>query len=308
MESGLLYASTMQPLPRVTSVKVDWSASRANVLVLNRGKPLEQRPIVNYIPVNVSIDLYSSDNSLEQMLALVNTTGIATNITDTNAATAAYGIRSMQLLYAPTNSANYNGELDIKSGVLTSYSIQGSVSSPVRESIQMQFLDMSGNVNSTLRDSNTYLAQPVIPAGISLTGIQFSGYGITGANVQSFSLGINFTRTQVFQLGTRFPVTRPLTDVSASLQVQGYFEGVNNTVTGLSQYYCGFPTYGTVALVLSPSCGTSSPRTITITNPYIESYSVDGQVGNFSTFSMAFSMPLGPNPLDTGDGSVLTFT
>lgn len=308
MESGVLYSSSMAPVNGVTNVKVDWSASRTNVTVLNRGKPLEQRVIVNYIPVNVSMDLFKRDNSLEQILALINPTGVAMNITDTNAATATFGIRSMQLYYAPTNSANFDALLDIKSGVLTSYSLQGAINSPVRESISMQFLDMSGSINTTLRTSNTYAAAPVIPAGISLTGIQFSGYGLTGVNVQSFSLGINFTRTTVFQLGTRFPVSRPLTDVTATLQVQGFFEGVNNSVTGLSQYFCGSPTYGPVSLVLTPSCSTASPSSINITNPYIESQSWDGQVGNFSTFSISLSMPLGPNPLETGDGSTLTLS
>lgn len=308
MESGVLYQSVMQPVNRVTDVKIDYSVPRANISVLNRGKPLEQRPVINYTPVNVSIDMYKSDNSLEQMLGLVNTTGIAMLITDTDPLTATYGIRSMQVYYAPTTSANYNSLLDIKSGVLMSYSLQGSVSEAMKQSVSLQFLDMSGSVNTTARDTTTYAAAVVKPENISLTGIQFTGYGITGITVQSFSLGVQFSRTSVMKMGSAFPSSRPLTDVSATLQVRGFLEGFNNSITGLSTYSCGNPTYTTIALVMTPACASSSPTTVTIRNPYLESFSVAGQVGNFTTVSMSFSMPLGPNPLEVSDGSTLTIT
>lgn len=308
MESGVLYASTMQSVNRVTDVKIDYSIPRTNVNVLNRGKPLEQRPVINYIPVNVSLDMYKSDNSLEQMLGLVNTTGVAMLITDTNPLTATYGIRSMQVYYAPTSSSNYNSLLDIKSGVLTSYSLQGSISEPMRQSVALQFLDMSGSVNTNLRDTTTYASAVVKPENMALNNIQFAGYGITGITIQSFSLGIQFTRTSVMQMGSRFPQSRPLTDVNATLQVQGFVEGFNNTMTGLSVYNCGTPTYGSVTLVMTPACAVTSPTTITIGNPYLESVSIAGQVGNFTTISMSFSMPLGPNPLEVSDGSTLTIT
>lgn len=308
MESGLLYASSMQNVNRVTNVKIDYSIPRTNINVLNRGKPLELRPVINYTPVNVSIDMFKSDNSLEQMLGLVNTTGVASLISDTNPATATYGIRSMQVYFAPTNSANYNSLLDIKSGVLTNYSLQGSISEAMRQSVSFQFLDMSGSINTTLRDTTNYSSSIIKPENISLTGIQFTGYGITGVTIQSFSLGIAFSRASVMQLGQRFPASRPLTDVTASFQVQGFIEGLNNSVTGLSQYNCGAPTYGTVQLVLTPACTSTSPTTITINNPYLDGVSIDGQVGNFSTISMSFSIPLGPNPNETTDGSTLTIT
>lgn len=306
MESGLLYASSMQLVNRVTNVKIDYNIPRTNVNVLNRGKPLEARPVINYIPVNVSLDMYKSDNSLEQMLGLVNPIGIGALITDTNSLTATYGIRSMQVYYAPTQSANYNGLLDIKSGVLTSYSLQGSISEPVRQSVALQFLDMSGSVNTTARDSTNYQAAPIKPENITLANIQITGYGFSGATIQSFSLGVSFSRTQVMKMGQRFPDSRPLTDISASLQIQGFFEGVNNSLTGLNQFNFGSPTFGVVQLTLIPSTPNASPTVITLTNPYLDSFNVDGQVGNFSTFSASYSLPLGPNPLETGDGSVLT--
>ncbi len=314
IESGLLGASTMQPVQRITAVKIGDNVPRANVMVLNRGKPLEQRPVINYIPVDGSFDFIKSDTMIEQSLGLVGPIGIGALITAATASTATYGIRSMQVYYAPTSSANYNGVYDLKSGVLTSYSLQGGVSDAVRGNFSLQFLDMSGSINTTARVSTNYVAGLIKPENQSLTGfsntthLTMTGFGITGAVPQSFSFNVGFSRASVHQLAQRFPIDRPLTDIGASLQIQGYFEGLNNTVTGLSYLNCGNPTFGTIALTMSPSCSTASPSTITMVNPYLDSFSVDSQVGGFSTFSASFSLPLGPNPLENTDGSTVTIT
>ena len=176
----------------------------------------------------------------------------------------------------------------------------------MRQSVSLQFLDMSGSVNTNPRSTAQPLSAVIKPENIALTGIVFSGYGITGVTVQSFSLGIQFSRTSVMQMGSSLPQSRPLTDVMATFQVQGYIEGLNNSMTGLSQYNCGTPTYGTISLVLTPACAVTSPTTIKIGNPYLDSVSMSAQVGNFTTISMGFSIPLGPNPLETFDGSTLT--
>jgi hypothetical protein len=99
-----------------------------------------------------------------------------------------------------------------------------------------------------------------------------------------------------------------MTEATATLQVQGYFEGVNNSMTGLSQYSCGDPTYGNVYLTLLSSCSSAGPTTYTMANPYLDSQSLDGQVGGFSTCSFSFSLPLPINASDTGDGSFLSIT
>lgn len=305
LESGLLNSSVMQNMNRVTNVRIGYNIPRANVTVLNRGKPLEQRPVINYIPVDATIDFYKSDNSIEQMLGLVNPTGIAKAITDTSPATATYGIRSAQVYYAPTTSTNYNGLIDLKSGVLNTYTLQGSINEPMKGTIGLQFLDMSGSVNTTARDTSNYVAGIVKPENVSLTGIQFTGLGLTGVNIQSFSLSVSFSRTSVMQLGSKYPIQRPLTDVQGTLQVQGFIEGLNNSLTGLSPLCAGLPIYGVVGLTMSPSCSTASPSSIIAANPYLDNYDISAQAGNFSTISLSFSFPLGPNPNETGDGSTL---
>lgn len=314
LESGLLYSSTMQPVQRVTNVRTSYSIPRANVMVLNRGKPLEQRPVINYAPVDVSVDFIKSDSMVEQSLGLVNSSNVTTNLTDARGVAPTYAIRSMQVYFAPTNSASYNGLLDIRSGVLTSYSLQGGVSEPIHGNFVLQCFDMSGSINTTSRDTANYTAGLIKPENQSLTGftstagLSLTGFGLTGVTVQSFSFSLGVSRASVQQLGQRFPIDRPLTDVNASFQCQGFFEGINNSFTGLSMFQCGYPAYGTIALTMSPSCASTSPSTITMTNPYPDGLNVDGQVGGFSTFSISLSLPLGPNPLEVTDGSVVTIT
>lgn len=313
LESGLLYSSTMQAVQRVTNAKIDYNVPRANVTVLNRGKPLHERPVINYTPVDASFDFLKSDTMIEQSLGLINPTGVVALITDTRGATATYGIRSMQVYYAPTTSTNYNGLYDLKSGVLTSYTLQGGVTEPIRGSFSLQFVDMSGSVNVTSRVSTNYSPSPILPAGQSLTGfaststLSLTGLGLTGTTIQSFSFNLGLNHASIMQLGQKFPIERPLTDVNASLQCQGYFEGINNSFTGLTMLDCGGPA-GAVGLTMTPSCGTNSPSSILMRGCYLDSFSSDAQVGNFTTFAASFSMPIGPNPLETGDGSVLIMT
>lgn len=308
LESGALYSSTMQLVPRATNVRQGFSIPRANVMVLNRGKPLENRPVINYVPVEATVDFYETDNSIRTMLGLVNPTGVCAQITDTRSQTATYGVRSLKVLYAPTNSSNYNGELSLVSGVLSSYSLQGSVGSPVQGSFGMQFLDMIGRTNTSARDTSNISPNLVKPENISLTGIQFTGCGLTGITIQSFSFGLGLGRTSVTNIGSKYPTERPLTDVSATLSVQGFFDGINNSLTGLSQFDCGAPSAGTIGLTLAPSCGGGSPTVITMRNPYLNAWNTEGQAGGFSTFSLSLDLPIGPNPLETGDGSVLIFS
>jgi hypothetical protein len=302
----------MTPLQMVTSVTVNPSIPRANVTVLNRGKPLEQRPVVNYSPVEATVEFIKNGTSIESCLGLLNGSNVTTNLVDTKPATAVYGVRSMQVAFAPTSSAAYNGLLDIKSGVLTSYGLQGGVSEPIKGSFSMQCLDMSGSYFNATRDTTNYAAAIIRPQDQLLTGlysaseISLTGFGLTGITVQSFSFNLGFGRSAVMQLGQKYPIERPLTDVNASLQCQGFFEGINNSMTGLIMYDCGAPAYGVVGLTMTPSCSNGSSTTVTMKNPYFDGMSINGQAGGFSTFSISFSLPIGPNPAETTDGSVVT--
>lgn len=311
IQSGAIGSSSMVPLQMINGVAINPSIPRANIGTVGRGKPLELRPVINYSPVEVSVEFTRNGSSIEEILGLRGTT-VLSNITDTRGTAGTYAVRNLQVAFAPTNSSNYNSFYDIKSGVLTSYSLQGGVSEPVRGNFSMQFLDMSGGYYGSTRDSTSYAANVVKPENQILTGLSsattlaLTGFGLTGVTIQSFSFSLGLSHASVHQLGTKFPVERPLTDASASLQVQGFFEGMNNSLTGLGIFDCGAPAYGTIGLTMTPSCSaTPATSTITMTNPYFEGMNVNGQVGGFSTFSASFSLPIGPNPSETSDGSVV---
>lgn len=307
IESGS--AGTMVPVKRVTNVNVGYNIPRANVNVMNRGKPLAQRPVINYTPVEVSLEFYKSNNDFEQSIGLVNNNNIIKNITETRNGYGGSGVRNIEIYYAPTSSQNYNGLLSIRSGVLTSYALQGSVGEPVKGSASFQCFDLSGSSNFSSRDSSDYDAALVKPENVVLRHIEFTGVGLTGVTVQSFSFSLGLSRTQVFQLGQKFPIERPLTDVNASLQVQGFFEGINDSIQSLSYFDCGSPMSGNVQISLYQSCqGSQYQSALGITRPYFDSFSIQGQAGGFSTFSLNMSMPIGPNPNEVGllDGSIVT--
>jgi len=298
----------MVNLDRATSVGVNYSIPRADVSVLNRGKPLQDRPVINYVPVDVSINCYKSNKDIERSLGLVNSSNVISNITETRNGYSTSGVRNLQVFYAPSTSSNYNSILDIKSGVLTTYSVQGSVGDPVTTSLSFQALEMSGGTNFNSRDSSNYAAALVRPENATLTGILFTGVGLTGVTIQSFSFSLGINRTQILELGSRLPTERPLTDVNAGIQVQGFFEGFNNAVTSLQTFSCGQPMNGEVTLSFTPSCTTAETTTINVVRPYFDSFSVEGQAGGFSTFTLSLNAPIGTNPTETTNGSVVKIT
>jgi hypothetical protein len=310
IQSGVAGVGTpnLVNLNHATSVGISYSIPRADVSVLNRGKPLSERPVINYTPVDVSINCYKTNKDLERCLGLVNSNNVISNIIETRNGYSTSGVRDFKVLYAPSSSSNYNSVVRVNSGVLTTYQIQGSVGDPVSASLSFQALEMSAAYVSSARDSTNYSASLVKPENATLTGIQFTGVGLTGVTIQSFSFSLGINRTQILELGSRLPTERPLTDVNAGIQVQGFFEGFNNAVTSLQTYACGQPMDGEVTLSFTPSCTTAETTTINVVRPYFDSFSVEGQAGGFSTFTLSLNAPIGTNPTETTDGSVVKIT
>lgn len=306
IDSGSQSVAVMTPAQRITSVRVAPSIQRANVAVLGRGKPNAQRPIVGYVPTEASFEYVKSDKSIEQMLGLIHASNITTNLTETKPALSTYGIRNARILFAPTYSNTYDGQMDLKSGVLSNFSLQGAVGDSVKGSFTMSFLDKCESAVSSGKSSTDYNIELVKPEGVTITGIQFSGYGLTGVKVQSFSFGVNFNRTEVNIFGEKFPIERPFTDVSSSLQVQGYTDGFNSSFTGLEMLRKGDPMDGQISITLLPADSTAASTTILMTRPYLDSLEYSSQVGGFTTVSMGFALPIGPNPNEITNGSVLT--
>jgi len=303
IESGKLGSQSFVPIGRVTNCNITQNLQRADTTNLGRGKPLEQRSIINYTPVEFSCDILKTNSNLENILGLTNSTGVMTRIASADISDAIESVKSARILFSSNDSQNYNGGMELKSGVLTNYTLQCAIDSPAKASLSFQFLDQKTYSLSSSRNISTNNFEIVRPENSLITGLQFSGYGITGFKTQSFSLSLSINRASTMYMGERFPVDRPLTDARATLQVQGYFQGFAN-ISGLSHYNDGAPTFGNVSITLTSSCS-GDQTTYTLTNPYLESQTYTPQAGGFTTTSLNFSLPIGVNPNDIQDGSVL---
>jgi hypothetical protein len=130
--------------------------------------------------------------------------------------------------------------------------VSASVGEPARVSCAGEGLDFQELNNFGLKNAYTFDSNIVKPESVSISGINFSGLGITGLNIQSFNLSLNLNRQSIFKLGQRFP-ERPVTEISATLSVNGFLEGISY-FSGLNSFVCGEPMTGSMYFTLIPSC------------------------------------------------------
>ena len=296
-----------QEIKRVRNININYSVPGAKVYTEGRFNPLQNQPVINYTPVAIQIEHYRSYNELETNLGLVNPTGIGTVFAaaDTNQIFG-YGARNFQMLIAPTNSANYAGQLNLYTGVLTQYSVQANVGEAAVTSITCEGYDMQIVPNNNVRNVPNYNTEIVIPENVSISGIAFSGFGITGINLQSFDLGIAFGRQQVFTLGNKFPTSRPITSINATMRLQGFLEGLAGNFTGLAVYDCGAPYTGSIYITLMPSCSANPGTTYIISNPFIRNFQLGAQIGQFNSVEFGLDLPISIQPtLETGSNLII---
>ncbi len=275
---------------RVQDVQIGAQPPRTNVGVLGRFSPLPQRPVINYTPVSLSFTYAKGNKDVERNFLLLNTTGVLVGIGNGTQITD-YGARSFQVMLAPSNIGTYAGEYDVQTGILKSFSLQGSVTETVRGSVSVEALDLQQVANNSARVVPSYSGNLIKNENVTLTGIDFTGLGFSGIIFQSFSLGISINHANTFRIGTKYPERR-VTDGVASLQLQGFIEGSTNTVGSLSTYDCGNYITGQYVMTLTPSCSTEPATTVTFTNPYFENLSIGAQVGNFVQVDLSFAVPL----------------
>lgn len=296
-------------IQRVQSIDVSFQFPRTEQRVLGRFKPLNERPVVNYTPVNLSVNYTEGNKDVERNLGFLNSTGVLIQMGQ-NTEVTNWGARSFQIYNAPVNSPAYAGQWNVVSGVVKSFSLAGSVGGVVEGSFNVEALDLQQVANNTARTVPNYSGQVIKSENISITGINFTGLGYSGLTIQSFNFGININYASTFRIGTKYPERR-ITDASATLQIVGFMEGVTNTVTGLNVYDCGTFITGTYVFSMTPSCSSEPPTLITLTNPYLERQSVGTQVGNYTSIDLGFSCPLTVVPMEAtgaGFGSNVTIT
>jgi hypothetical protein len=284
-----------QTIDRLQTVSVNYAPPRTDVRVLGKFNQLRDRPVINYTPASFSVQYLKATKDIEANLGIVNSTGVGIAFANTDGLSiAGFGARNLTVLVSPSQNNNYNGQMVLRSGVVNSYSLSASVGQPAQISFGGEALDMRFEVNNNAKVAPNYNANLVESEAIAISGIDVSGFGLSGLTLQSFDLGINFTRQSSFQLGTKFP-KRLITDINASLSLKGFFEGINSSFTGLSAYDCGSAYTGTMFFTLVPSCSTAPSTTYAVVNPYLDSFAYGAQVGSFSSIDLNFSIPISVN-------------
>lgn len=291
---------------RVSNVDVSYQIPRTETRVIGRFKPLNERYVVNYTPVSLSVNYTEGNRDVERNLGLLNTTGVLCQIGQ-NTDVTNWGARSFRIYNAPINATNYAGQWNIVTGVLKSFSLGGSVGGVVDGSFSVEALDLQQAANNGIKTTPQYSGQVIKSENITLTGINFTGLGFSGLTVQSFNFGLNINHAATFRIGTKYPERR-ITEGTATLQLVGFMEGVTNTVTGLSIYDGGLPVSGTYVLSLQPSCGNEQPTTITLVQPYVERQTVGTQVGSYTSVELGFSIPLTTVAAEAAIGSNVIIT
>ncbi len=310
MSSGT--AGAYGVVERTQDVRVNAQPPRLNTMVMGRVKPLNDRPVNNYTPIQLTSNAAMGSKDIPRMLGLLNPTGVAVVIGQ-GTTLADYGARTFQIYQAPTNVQQYQGQYDVATGVLKSFSLAGSTNDVVRMSFSVEAFDFQQVANTNARGIPAYSGQLVKPENMTFTGIDFAGLGFSGLIVQSFNYQLTFNHAQTFRLGSKFPERR-MTEATATLQVSAFLENTNNTVPTFTVYDCGQFITGSYALSLQPSCVNpvaEPPLVITFVNPYLESLSYGAAVGNFISVDIAYSCPLSWVPFEaTGAnmGSNVTMT
>ncbi len=305
MSSGIVN-DTYARVQRVTNISTAFQVPHTQQKVIGRMLPLNLQPVINYTPVNLSVNDTMGNKDVVRNLGLLNTTGILTQIGQ-NTEVTNWGARSFQIYLAPINSTNYAGQYNIVTGVLKSYSAQGSVGGVVEESWTVEALDLQQVANNTARTVPNYSGQVVKSENMSITGINFTGLGFSGLTIQSFNFQTQINHAATFRIGTQFPERR-ITDGAATLQIVGFMEGVTNTVSSLNSYACGLPISGTCVLSLTPGCSNEPPLNITMVSPYLDSQTVGVSVGSYTEVTLGFSCPLTTQASEASLGSNVMLT
>ena len=289
MSSGIVN-DTFALIQRVSNISVSDNIPRTQQRVIGRMLPLNQQPVLNYTPVNLSVSYTASNKDVPRNLGLLNTVGLLTQIGQ-NTQVTDWGARSFQVYNAPINATNYAGQWNIVTGVLKSFSLAGSVGGVVDGSFSMEALDLRQVANNSARTVPNYSGVVVKSENMVITGIDFTGLGYSGLTIQSFNFQTSINHAATFRIGTQFP-DRRITDGTATLQIVGFMEGMTNTVDSLNTYAAGNALTGTYVLTLTPSCSPEPATVITMVSPYLDSQTIGVTVGNYTEITLGFSIPL----------------
>lgn len=270
----------------IQSVSLSFQNNRQETTYLGNYNPEESKQIINYSPTQISFSYFKADNNkIEENLGLLNPSGCFINLVSYNNVND-YSSRNYKILFRPPNTQTYNGQINLYSGCLTQYNISANIGSPVSCSVTSECLDTESFLNNS-GQSGINDAKIVIPEGVQLTGINFSGFGISGLQIQSIGLSLSIQRNNSFVLGQKFP-ERTIVQTNGRLEINGFLNNITQ-LNKLSTIDQSSPS-NNIYLSLLDSCSNSGILNILIQKPYLDSKQITNQVGNFANVSLSFSI------------------
>lgn len=294
--SGLSYVA----LDRIESVGYDYAIQRNDINQTTNSRPLINRSVINYTPINYEISFVKGNKDFESHLGLTHPSGIAFYIANSNNLSN-YGCRNFHINVLDGFGSEYQSKVKLISGFLQSYSINGSIGDIVKGSIKGDSLSISIEPLSGPRAQKSYDADLINPNNVKISGIEISGFGISGFYIQSFNIDVNFSRQDNFKLGNIFP-DKTINQVNGRVNFNGFIKNLY-PISGLLGLN-GNPETGNLFITLLP-CSNNSTSYV-IKNPYFESFSFGDSVGSFMSVQIGLSVPLAYTLDELRTGSNIT--
>lgn len=268
----------------IQSTNISYQNNRQETTYLGNYNPELNKPIINFTPVQLSFSYLKTNNNLiEENLGLLNPSGCFINLVANNNLND-YSSRDYKLLFRPPNTQNYNGQINLYSGYLSQYNLAANIGNPLTCAVTIEALDIESLANNSGQIQITS-KQIISPESTLITGINFSGFGISGLQIQSFSLNLSIQRNNSFVLGQKFP-QKTIVQTNGQIQINGFLNNISQ-LAKLSTINQNSPE-NNIVLNLKNNCENGIFSTIIIQKPYLDSKQISNQVGNFANVSLNF--------------------
>lgn len=285
----------------IQSTNISYQNNRQETIYLGNYNPELNKPIINFTPIQLSFSYLKTNNNLiEENLGLLNLSGCFINLVSNNNIND-YSSRDYKLLFRPPNTQNYNGQINLYSGYLSQYNLSANVGNPLACAVTIEALDIESLANNSGQIQITG-KQIISPESTLITGINFSGLGISGLQIQSFSLNLSIQRNNSFVLGQKFP-QKTIVQTNGQIQINGFLNNISQ-LAKLSTINQNSPE-NNIILNLKNNCSTEIFSTITIQKPYLDSKQISNQVGNFANVSLNFLVKPTIRPMEWSGENII---
>lgn len=222
------------------------------------------------------------------------------------------------------NSSLTDNVIGLGNGVITSFSLGGSVNNLLKSHMELEFLEVksytgvSGQMTPNFRHDtqqfdtgNFFYLQPAIAqngAGIAALksndiSLNFStgdcfALSLTGDNscyLQSFNIAVNINRTAVLELGKKYPTIRPVIfPIEVNVQTEAIVSHLSEDQ--ISSYFCDGRTYDISITANTRTCSgvsDSIPLTVDIKDLKLERQSFNSSLNGPLTVSLSWKTLIG---------------